>query len=94
MRAKPPKKEKDQKTGPRRLDGALLDVTSAARFLGATEKCIWSRVARQLLPFRRWGGRVVFLRADLMTFLAKLDGVSVDEAIANTAARNGTETPR
>jgi Helix-turn-helix domain len=92
MRAKPPKKEKDKKTGPRRIDGEVLDVTSAARLLGTSEKCIRARVARQLLPHRKWAGRVIFLRDDVMAFLTKLDGVSVDEALANAAARNGEPT--
>jgi hypothetical protein len=86
-----PQKRAGVATGRRRLDGEVLDVAGAAQLLGATEKCIRARVARQLLPFRRWGARIVFLRADLMKFLGQLEGVSVDQALANGAARNGGE---
>jgi hypothetical protein len=80
---KPPKKRPGVATGRRRVDGELLDVAGAAQFFGTTEKAIRARVARQLLPHRRWGARVVFLRADLVGFIGRLEGVSVDEAIAN-----------
>lgn len=89
----PPAKRAGQ-GGRRRIDGEVLDVAGVAQFLGATEKTIRARVARQLLPHRRWGGRVVFLRADLMNFLGQLEGVSVAEALANASARNGAEATK
>ena len=87
MTARPPKKKRRVASGRRRLDGAVLDVPAVAALLGATEKCIRARVARQLLPHRRWSGRVVFLRAEVMAFLEKLDGCHVDQALANVKAR-------
>ncbi|MGH7388850.1 MAG: helix-turn-helix domain-containing protein [Candidatus Rokuibacteriota bacterium] len=84
---RPPRKRAGLPTGPRRLDGEVLDVAGVAQLLGATEKTVRARVARQLLPHRRWGGRVVFMRAELMTFLSKLEGVSVNQALANVAGR-------
>ncbi len=74
----------------RSLDGELLDVAHAAKFFGTTEKAIRSRVARRLVPHRRWGGRVVFLRDELIEFRARLAGVNVEQALANVAARGGT----
>jgi hypothetical protein len=86
---RPPKKRDGQATGPRRLNGDLLDVSTVSALLGTSEKCIRSRVARQLIPHRKWSGRVVFLRAEVMAFLTQLDGCSVDQALANVATRSG-----
>lgn len=82
-----PRKEKGVKTGPRRIDGALLDVCGAATFLGDTEHAIRAQVARGLLPHRRRGGRIVFLRAELEEFLRRLPGVTLDEALRNVVSR-------
>lgn len=86
---RPPKKRAGQATGRRRLDGEVLDVAATAVLLGTSQGCIRARVARQLLPHRRWGARVVFLRRELMAFLSKLDGCNVDQALANVAVRDG-----
>jgi hypothetical protein len=83
----PPRKQHGQGTGPRRVNGALLDVASGAVFLGVTEKALRARVARRLVPFRRFGGRLVFVRAELETFVSTLAGCSVSEAIANVNNR-------
>jgi hypothetical protein len=84
----PPRKPADKKTGPRRLNGDAMDIDSTAKFLGATPKLVRARYARRQLPGRKWGGRVVFLRSELLEFLRGLDGVPVAEALAN--AKNGT----
>jgi hypothetical protein len=89
MRRSPPKKRVGQATGPRRLEGEILDVAATAALLGVTEKCIRARVTRQLLPHRIWGSRVCFLRAELMAFLTKLDGCTVDQALAGLKVRSG-----
>jgi hypothetical protein len=86
---RPPRKRAGQATGPRRLAGEILDVAAAAELLGVTEKCIRARVARQLLPHRIWGARVCFLRAEVMAFLTRLEGCTVDEALGNLKARAG-----
>jgi hypothetical protein len=74
-------------SGPRRLDGELMDVDTTARFLGATPKAVRARYARRQLPGRKWSGRVVFMRSELLEFIHGLEGVPVAEALAN--ARNG-----
>ena len=83
----PPRKLADKKTGPRRLNGEVMDVDTTARFLGATSKVVRARYARRQLPGRKWSGRVVFLRSELLEFIRGLDGVPLAEALAN--ARNG-----
>jgi excisionase family DNA binding protein len=69
--------------------GELLDVRQTASLLGLSEKAVRSRVDRRLMPFRRLGGRVVFVRAELDAFVAALEGCGVDEAIANLRLRRG-----
>ena len=78
-------------TGPRRFDGELLDVHGAGGMLGCSEKVVRARVARRLLPFRRFGGRIVFLRKELETFIANLPGCLLAEAQQNLAVRSGSE---
>jgi len=89
VRSAPPTKRAGQASGRRRLDGEILDVTTTAALIGVSEKCIRARVARRLIPHRRWGSRVVFLRAELLDFMRQLAGVSVDEALSNVAQRSG-----
>lgn len=67
----------------RTFDGAVLDVTAASSFLGMSEKTIRARVARRMIPFRRFGGRIVFLRAELEGFLKNLPGCGMEEAERN-----------
>ena len=83
----PPKKKLGQATGPRTIKGAILDVHALAREWGITENTVRSRVARHLIPFRRWGGRVVFIRGELDSFLKSLPGVSTEEALNNHEER-------
>jgi excisionase family DNA binding protein len=71
----------------RLVNGALLDVRHAAQFLGVTEKTLRARVARRVVPFKRLGGRVVFVKADLEAFLSSLDGCTTHEALDNMRAR-------
>lgn len=73
--------------GVRVFNGALLDVRSAAAFLGVTEKTLRARVARQTVPFRRLGGRVIFLKSELEAFLESLPGCDLTEALENVASR-------
>jgi excisionase family DNA binding protein len=61
----------------------LLDVRAAAAFLGRTERAIRKDIERRRLPFRRHGSRILFVRSELTSFLAALDGVSVEEAVSN-----------
>ncbi|THJ23576.1 MAG: helix-turn-helix domain-containing protein [Nitrospira sp. CG24E] len=82
-----PRKQKGQGLGPRTVNGALLDVHGAAVFLGTTEKTLRGQVARRLIPFRRCGGRIYFVRSELEGWLAALPGCTLDEAKQNGAQR-------
>ena len=87
MSIAPPKKLTGQGTGPRQFNGELLDVRTAAALLGTSEKLVRSRVERRLIPFRRLGGRIVFLRDELTAYQQRLPGCGLDEALKNLAQR-------
>jgi len=89
---KQPRKRAGVATGPRRLDGAVLDVTTMARELGDSDKGIRSKISRGLLPYRRLGSRIVFLRTEVQDYLRQLPGVTVAQALENV--RNRAEAGR
>ncbi len=64
-----------------------MDVATAASFLGTTEKTIRGQVGRRLIPFRRLGGRIVFVRLEIEAWLGSLEGCPLDEALANMKER-------
>lgn len=80
---RPPKKTAGQAQLPRRINGLLLDVDGASSFIGCTEKTLRSGVARREVPFRRLGGRLVFLRSELERFVQQLEGCGLEEALRN-----------
>ena len=90
-RRPPPSKKEGQAKKPRRFDGEILDVAMQARGWGITEKALRSQVARKLIPYRRLGGRIVFLRDEVAAFLRQLPGVTAEQAIENIAARHPEE---
>jgi hypothetical protein len=49
-------------------------------------------VERRTIPFKRIGGRIVFLKTALEQWLSQLDGCSVEEALKNLAQRRGEGT--
>ncbi len=87
MKNQPPKKQKGEATGPRKIAGELLDVGALADLLGISEDMVRARVTRRQLPFKRWSGRIVFLRSEVTEFFDKLEGVSVEEAAVNERFR-------
>ena len=94
MKTPPPRKREGQAKGPRRLNGELRDVATQAQALGISEKALRAKVARGTIPYRRDGGRIVFLAEEVSAFLHALPGVSVEEALQNVAARRGEEVGR
>jgi hypothetical protein len=65
----------------------MLSVGVAASFIGESEKTIYGQVARRLIPFRRCGGRIVFLRHELEAWMNALEGCPLEEALANVKER-------
>ena len=89
-----PKKQKGRATGPRRFAGALRDIDTQASALGVTGKTLRAQVARGLIPYRKFGGRIVFLADEVTAYLRQLPGVTAEQALANVAARQGEEAAR
>ncbi len=87
MRLAPPKKQAGHATGARRINGALKDLASLAAQLGVTDKKLRGDVARGLIPYRRHGGRIIFVEQEVLDFFLRLPGVTVSEALANQAVR-------
>jgi hypothetical protein len=88
-RKPPPRKRPGVPTGRRTLNGVIMDVPSVAAYRGETEKSIRAKVARKLVPFRKQGGRVIFIKSEIDEFHRRLPGVTLEEALRNAAARNG-----
>jgi hypothetical protein len=93
-RKPPPKKQPGQGLGPRTMAGSVLDLRSASHNYGGTEKQWRAGVARRVIPFRRFGGRIVFLKHELDEFFSALPGVTLSEARANMAERTGEAVTR
>ncbi len=91
MTKAPPKKRPGQGKGPRTLNGEVMDVAAVATFLGCNQKVVRARIGRGLLPHRKWGGRVVVPRSELIRFMQRLEGTSVAEALRNQRARGGRD---
>ncbi len=91
MRKDPPKKKMGQARGRRSLNGAVKDVGALADMLGVSDGKVRSAVYRGLLPYRKWGGRIIFISSEVEAFLAALPGVSAAEALGNLAARRSSD---
>jgi hypothetical protein len=57
----------------------VLSMTAAAYELGVTPKALRKRVERHQIPFKKWGGKVVFMRRELEKFFENLPGGGCDE---------------
>ena len=61
----------------------VLDFQQTKKKLNIeSDKALYQRVSRHQIPFRRWGGRLVFVEEEIDQFLAALPGISVEEAVA------------
>lgn len=58
-------------------------VPRVAQILDApSQAAVYQMVARGKLPHRKQGRRIVFFEEELMEFLARQPGITVDEALA------------
>lgn len=71
----------------RTFDGIVLDVNTCGTVLGTSERVIRGLVAKKIIPYRRLGGRIVFIKTEIETWLANLSGCSLDEARRNLKLR-------
>ena len=59
-------------------DFEVMDIAACAAFLKTTEKAIRHRIERRQLPFRRFGGRIIFLKEEVIAFIRTLPGHAPD----------------
>lgn len=57
----------------------LLTLATAATYLGMTEWALRSRIRQLQIPFRKIGGRIVFLKDELDEMITNLPGVTLHE---------------
>ena len=57
----------------------FLNVDEAAALIGRTPHAVYRLVARRQIPYRKHGRRLLFKRAELLAFLDRLPGVSLEE---------------
>jgi hypothetical protein len=69
----------DGKGIPRTMSGAILDIGGLSADYGWSPRAIRGRVARRQIPFRKLGGRVVFIRAEIEKFFENLPGCKLDD---------------
>ena len=66
-----------------------MDVRAVADWLGITENTVRARKTRGLIPSHRWGGRIIFIRSEVMEFLIRLPGIDAKQALENNLAWGG-----
>lgn len=66
------------------VNGMLLDVKSAAEFLGGSERWLRRLLERGLVPCKRIGRNVFFKKHELEEFIDDLPGVSPRQARFNS----------
>ena len=59
----------------------ICHVARAAQIVGKTEAAVRQDIARERIPFHRNGKRIYFFVEDLLEFLERQPGVSVDQAL-------------
>jgi excisionase family DNA binding protein len=75
----------------RRVRGQMgIDVLEASELTGFTQPALRARVRRNLIPYRRIGGRVLFSREELAAWWKAQPGCSLEQARANLKARRAT----
>jgi len=57
----------------------VLHVQAARKKLGLqSDQALYQKVHRHQVPFRRWGGSLIFLEDELEMFLQNLPGVTLE----------------
>lgn len=79
----PPKRKLGWGKGHRSLNGEALDVRAYSGWMGQSELQTRSQIARGVVPYHRLGGRIIFLRSEVLEYLRNLPGVSPEQAKEN-----------
>lgn len=61
------------------MDKEALGTSAAAVFMDCTLAGIYKMVARQAIPYRKKGKKLLFLRSELEQFLRELPGLKLED---------------
>ena len=64
------------------MDKEAMGTSAAAIFMNCAEAAIYKMVARQAIPYRKKGKKLLFLRSELTQFLHELPGLKLEELAA------------
>ena len=57
----------------------FFTTVEAAKFIKRTPAAVRQLVTRQQIPFRKPGGRLMFIKEELIKWIESADGVRIDE---------------
>lgn len=63
------------------MDPNIFDTKICADFLGRSPGAIRNLVLRKKIPFRKCGGRLIFLRSEIEKWVENSPGVKLEEII-------------
>ena len=64
------------------MDREAMGTSGAAVFMNCTEAAIYKMVARQAIPYRKKGKKLLFLRSELAQFWRELPALKLEELAA------------
>lgn len=56
-----------------------LDTTEAADFLRKSPAAVRNLVMRKMIPFRKCGGRLLFIREELEEWILRCPGIRIED---------------
>jgi hypothetical protein len=59
----------------------LWGFEETAKFLKCTPRAVRNKVMRRQIPFRKVAGRIVFIANEIVTWIEKAPGVSVNDCL-------------
>jgi len=63
---------------------AYLTCDQCADFLGRSPGAIRNLVMRRKIPFRKPGGRLIFIRSEIIQWIEQAPGITPEEIAANS----------
>jgi excisionase family DNA binding protein len=64
------------------MNQEAMGTSAAAVFMNCTDAAIYKMVARQAIPYRKKGKKLLFLRSELEQFLRELPGLKLEDLAA------------
>jgi excisionase family DNA binding protein len=61
------------------MNQEAMGTSAAAVFMNCTDAAIYKMVARQAIPYRKKGKKLLFLRSELEQFLRELPGLRLED---------------